>query len=156
MQIQDDFTAYNEEFLTGRYDCVDRIVLNGYFPLGQQGGGFRTWWRQLHGSDEKLNQKELQSMAGRFSRRVHVWAKKNAIPVIHCKPRERKHELAEKYFPQDPKYKGLFLILVAKAPSLLWNVTISNNGHPHLGCKSRLLETMRKSEKVRDNFFSLC
>ncbi|MCD6293420.1 MAG: transposase [Deltaproteobacteria bacterium] len=30
--------------------------------------------------------------------------------IIHCKPRERKHELAEKYLPQDPKYKGLFLI----------------------------------------------
>jgi len=136
MQIQDDFTAYNEEFLAGRYDCVDRIVLNGYFPLGQQGGGFRTWWRQLHGSDDKLNQKELQSMAGRFSRRAHAWAKKNAVPIIHCKPGERKHELADKYLPQDPEYKGLFLILVAKAPALLWNVTISNNGQPHLSRKT--------------------
>ena len=82
MQIQDDFTSYNQELLSGRYDCIDRIVLNGYFPLGQQGGGFRTWWRQLHGSDDKLNQKELQSMAGRFSRRVHARAKKSAIPKI--------------------------------------------------------------------------
>ena len=136
MQTQDDFTSYNQDLLSGRYDCVDRIVLNGYFPLGQQGGGFRTWWRQLHGSDEKLNQKELQSMAGRFSRRVHAWAKKNTVPIIHCKPGERKHELAEKYFPQDPKFKGLFLILVAKAPALLWNVTISNNGQPHLSRKT--------------------
>ena len=136
MQIQDDFTAYNEEFLDGRYDCVDRIVLDGYFPLGQQGGGFRTWWRQLHGSDEKLNQKELQNMAGRFSRRLHAWAKKNAVPIIHCKPGERKHELAEKYLPQDLKYKGLFLILVAKSPALVWEVAISNNGQPHLSRKT--------------------
>lgn len=132
MQIQDDFTCYNQDLLAGRYDCVDRIVLNGYFPLGQQGGGFRTWWRQLHGSDDKLTQNELQSMAGRFSRRVHAWAKKNDVPIIHCAPAERKHKLAETFLPQDPKYKGLFLILVAKAPALVWNVAISNNGQPHL------------------------
>lgn len=136
MEIQDDFTSYNEEFLAGRYDCVDRIVLNGYFPLGQQGGGFRTWWRQLNGSDDNLNQSELQRMAGRFSRRVHAWAKKKGVPIIHCAPGTRKHELAEKYLPQDPTYKGLFLILVAKAPALVWNVTISKNGQPHLERKT--------------------
>ena len=39
-QIQDDFTSYNQELLAGRYDCVDRIVLNGYFPHScRQGAG---------------------------------------------------------------------------------------------------------------------
>lgn len=136
MKTQDDFTSYNQEFLAGRYDCVDRIVLNGYFPLGQQGGGFRTWWRQLHGSDEKLNQNELQRMAGKFSRRLRGWAKKNGLPVIYCKPGERKHELAENHLPKDPKFRGIFLILVAKAPALVWDVTISNNGQPHLSRKT--------------------
>lgn len=103
MQIKDDFTSYNQEFLAGRYDCVDRIVLNGCFPLGQQGGGFRTWWRQLYGCDDNLNQSQLQQMAGRFSRRVHGWAKKNDVPIIHCTPGTRKHELAEAYLPQDLK-----------------------------------------------------
>jgi len=51
MERDDDFTEYHQGLLEGRYDCVDRIVLNGYFPLGQQGGGFRYWWRQLTGSD---------------------------------------------------------------------------------------------------------
>ncbi|MBO3713588.1 MAG: hypothetical protein J5X23_01015 [Candidatus Accumulibacter sp.] len=36
MKQPDDLSAYYEELLEGRYDCVDRIVLNGYFPLGQQ------------------------------------------------------------------------------------------------------------------------
>jgi len=39
---KDDFTEYYEELLDGHYDCVDRIVLNGYFPLGQQGADFAT------------------------------------------------------------------------------------------------------------------
>ena len=32
MEHIDDFSAYHDELLDGRYDCVDRIVLNGYFP----------------------------------------------------------------------------------------------------------------------------
>jgi len=56
MKQPDDLSAYYEEHLEGRYDCVDRIVLNGYFPLGQQGGAFRTWWRALTGSDAQCSQ----------------------------------------------------------------------------------------------------
>ena len=95
MQHLDDFSTYYDELLEGRYDCIDRIVLNGYFPLGQQGGGFRTRWRQLTGSDATLDQVHLQRMAGHFSHRVHGWAKKEGIPLIHCAPGIRKHELAE-------------------------------------------------------------
>ncbi len=132
MQNLDDFSTYYDELLEGRYDCIDRIVLNGYFPLGQQGGGFRTWWRQLTGSDATLDQVHLQRMAGRFSRRVHGWAKKEGIPLIHCVPGERKHELAEQYLPSNPDYQGLFLILVAKAPGLVWEVKHNPKGVPHL------------------------
>ena len=64
MHTQDDFTLYHKDLLDGHYDCVDRIVLNGYFPMGQQGGGFRTWWRNLNGCDDNLDQKHLQQMAG--------------------------------------------------------------------------------------------
>ncbi len=136
MEQADDFSAYNKELLEGRYDCVDRIVLNGYFPLGQQGGGFRTWWRQLTGSDAGLDQEHLLRMAGRFSRRVHAWAGQHAVPIIHCAPDERKHELAEKYLPGDPEFRGLFLILVAKAPALVWEVKLGKTGVPHLQRKT--------------------
>ena len=136
MHTLDDFTLYHKDLLDGHYDCVDRIVLNGYFPMGQQGGGFRTWWRNLYGSDEHLDQKHLRKMAGRFSRRLRGWAKKNAVPVIYCPPKTRKHELAQTYLPQDPHYQGLFLILVAKAPGLVWKVTQSQNGQPHLQRKT--------------------
>ncbi len=126
------FLCYHEELLDGRYDCVDRIVLNGYFSLGQQGGGFRTWWRQLTGSDETLDQAHLQRMAGRFSRHVHGWARSHGVPLIHCAAGVRKHELAEQHLPQEPDYCGLFLILVAKAPGLVWEVKRSERGVPHL------------------------
>ena len=34
------------DLLTGSYDCVDRIVLNAYFSIGHNPGGFRCWWRR--------------------------------------------------------------------------------------------------------------
>jgi hypothetical protein len=138
MQQQDNFSLYYQKLLDGRYDCVDRIVLNGYFPLGQQAGGFRTWWRKLNGCDDNLDQQQLQKMAGRFSRRLRGWAQKKAVPVIYCAPGTRKHELAESYLPQDPHYQGVFLILVAKAPGLVWKVTKTKNGQPHLERKTPL------------------
>jgi len=116
MEQPDDFSAYYEDLLEGRYDCPDRLVLNGYCSLGQTGGGFRTWWRRLTGSDETLDQAHLLDLAGRFSRRVHAFAKSHRIRLIHCAPGTRKHELAEQHRPADPKFTGLFLILVAKAP----------------------------------------
>jgi len=47
--VADDFTERYRDLLTGWYDCVDRIVLNAYYPMGSTAGGFRTWWRRLIG-----------------------------------------------------------------------------------------------------------
>lgn len=96
------------DLLTGQYDCMDRIILTAYFPLACGPGGFRTWWRSLEGSDDTLDNAHLMRMAGRFSRRVRGWAKKENIPVIDCTAKERKHELAESHLPADPKHAGIF------------------------------------------------
>jgi hypothetical protein len=43
MKQDDDFSDYYRELLEGRYDCPDRIVLNGYFALGgRRVAGFAT------------------------------------------------------------------------------------------------------------------
>ena len=42
----DEFSLRYSDLVTGSYDCVDRIVLNAFFPLGHNPGGFRTWWRR--------------------------------------------------------------------------------------------------------------
>ena len=74
MLSSDSFSQGHRELLEDGYDVVDRLVLNAYFALGQSAGGFRTWWRRLHGSDETLDNTHLMRMAGRFSRRVRGWA----------------------------------------------------------------------------------
>jgi len=126
--MPDEFSAYYAGFLDGVYDCVDRLVLNAYFRLGQSAGGFRTWWRNLYGSDNDLDNAHLMRMAGRFSRRVHAHAKAHQIPIIHCDRNERKHEIAEQYLPPEPDFVGLFLILVGRAPAPVWDVQCSKSG----------------------------
>jgi hypothetical protein len=87
--MADDFTERHRDLLTGWYDCVDRIVLNAYYPMGNTAGGFRTWWRRLVGgsdaeADAVLDNAHLMRLAGRYARRVRAWAAGNAVPVIDC------------------------------------------------------------------------
>lgn len=117
------------DLLAGNYDCVDRIVLNAYFPLGHSPGGFRVWWRRWHDdSDESLDNAHLMRLAGRFSRRVRAFAKANDIPVIDCTREDRKHRIAEDYLTTHQVAVGVFLILVARAPATVWEVRRSSAG----------------------------
>lgn len=124
----DEFTAHYSQVLDGIYDCVDRIVLNAYFQMGQSPGGFRTWWRSLYGSDDNLDNAHLMRMAGRLSRRVRAYAQAHQIPLIDCARGERKHKTAEPYIPQEPRRLGVFLILVGRAPAVVWDIERSKNG----------------------------
>src|SRR4029077_3623643 len=122
MLANDTLNSAYAELLDGRYDCVDRIILNAYFSMGCSPGGFRTWWRALFGSDDNLDNTHLMRLAGRFSRRVRGWAKSNGVPVIDCPTGERKHQIAAEHLPKDPKQTGIFLILVGRAPAPVWDI----------------------------------
>jgi hypothetical protein len=122
MVATDPLSLAYADLLVGQYDCVDRIILNAYFPFACSAGGFRLWWRSLEGSDDTLDNAHLMRLAGRFSRCVRGWAKKENIPVIDCAAGERKHNLAEEHLPTDPQRTGIFLILVNRAPAPIWDV----------------------------------
>jgi hypothetical protein len=126
--VADDFCERYGDLLTGSYDCVDRVVLNAYFPLGHNPGGFRCWWRRLHGDDDDLDNTHLMRFAGRFARRVKAWAAANGVPVIYCKAGERKHQIAEEHLAaHPPSGPGVFLVLAAKAPASVWEVRRSQS-----------------------------
>jgi hypothetical protein len=127
--MPDQLSEHYRDLLEASYDCVDRIVLNAYFDVGMSPGGFRYWWRLLTGSDENLDTEHLMRLAGRFSRRLRAYAAANGIPVVDCAPGEQKHKLAEKQLAAAGENKpGLFLILVAKAPALVWEVQKTKSG----------------------------
>jgi len=52
--VADDFAERYGDLLTGSYDCVDPVVLNGFFPAGHNPGGFRCWWRRRHGAPPRV------------------------------------------------------------------------------------------------------
>ena len=128
MKNKDKLIKHYDEILEGTYDCVDRIVLNGYFIQGCIPGGFRNWFRTLHGSDNNLNNTTLMRMAGRFSRRVQAFCKAKKIPLIYFKSGERKHEEAEELLPQDKNFTGIFAIFVARAQGSVWDIKEFDNG----------------------------
>ncbi|HUZ57852.1 MAG TPA: hypothetical protein VMU83_03630, partial [Hanamia sp.] len=122
MKFKDKFSEHYADFLSGQYDCIDRIVLNAYYPKLLNGGGLRDWWRLLYGNDSGLNTAALMNIAGVMSKRVQAYCKKNNIPFVHYQTGERKHEDAEKLVPTESAFEGIFAIFCSRAPSLLWEV----------------------------------
>lgn len=129
MNDLDEFTQYHAELLEGRYDCMDRLVLNAYFPVGMTGGGLRSWWRLLRGDDSQLDDARLREMAGTFSRRLSAFCDKQKIPLIEAQAGERKHELAAAHLPKDKNFSGLFLVITGNAPAPVWEVKRHAAGH---------------------------
>jgi hypothetical protein len=140
--VADDFASRYGNLLTASYDCVDRIVLSAIFGMGHSPGGFRTWWRALHGgSDDQLDDAHLIRMAGRFARRLKAWGQANGVPVIYCTAGQRKHRVADAYLAAcPPAGPGVFLVLAAKAPATVWKVKRSARG--------RIVNLEKKSEYV--------
>jgi hypothetical protein len=149
MNPTDELSSYYAELLEGSYDCVDRVVLNAYFPMGQTGGGLRTWWRQLHGSDANLNDGQLRDMAGTLSRRLRAYCARHQVPVIEAEAGQRKHELAEEHLPKDPKFRGLFLVITGNAPAPVWEVKRN--------ARNQIIEVQhrRKWPYVKHSYFHL-
>jgi hypothetical protein len=143
----DKLSSRYTDFLDGTYECIDRIVLNAYFQMGQKAPGFRTWWRQLEGSDEKLDNAHLMRMAGRLARRLRAHAKAHQIPVVECAAGERKYTIAEQYLPKAPNFVGVFAILVGRAPAPVWDVQRSKNG--------KIVKLERKTQYVNHYYFHI-
>jgi hypothetical protein len=131
----DPFCQYYSEFLDGTYDCVDRLVLNAYIPLLQSGGGFRQWWRLLNGNDDHLDNAHLMRFAGHFSRRVRAYATKNKIHIQDFDSREEKEDTVTAHMPGDAAFRGLFCILVNRAPAPVMEVKRSNGHITEIGKK---------------------
>ena len=98
-----------------------------------------------------LDDTHLMRMAGRFSRRLRARAKENHIPVVYSSPGERKHELASEHLATHETKPGLFLILVSKAPALVWEAPMTGTGKlGHLVIKKPWPYVNHCSSPIRD------
>jgi hypothetical protein len=123
----DGLSTLYQDLLSGSYDCVDRIVLNAYFRMGHDPGGFRLWWRQLTGSDATLDNAHVMRLAGRFGRRIRGYAKAHNVPVVNCSVGERKHDIAEEYLAKTTISQGLFLVLIGRAQAPVWDISANHH-----------------------------
>jgi hypothetical protein len=145
--MDDKLSIRLADFLTGGYDCVDRIVFNAYFQFGQAPAGFRLWWRQLEGSDDDLDNNHLMRMAGRLARRLRAHASAHNIPVVDCDTKERKDTVAAEHLPKEPGFVGLFAILVGRAPAPVLNVKKNKSG--------KIMNIERKTQYVNHYHFHI-
>jgi len=128
MKYTDSLSTHYAPLLEGEYDCVDRIVLNAYCPMLLNPGGVRNWYRLMEGDDKDMSNGTMMRYAGRFSRRVQSFCKKEGIPFVHFQTGERKHVEAEQLIPKDKNFAGFFAVFVSRAPSLLWDIKEFSNG----------------------------
>jgi hypothetical protein len=125
----DDFSTYLAQFLEGSYDCLDRITVNAFYQLGQTGGGIRSWWRKWKGSDKGLSDAGMKAVAGDFGRRVKAWCDKHRVPFVNCYAGEDKRQIAQSLLPKDPKFQGVFAVLVGRTSGPVWRVQLSPKGN---------------------------
>jgi hypothetical protein len=129
MENTDELSRHYAPILKGKYNCIDRIVLNAYCPMLLRPAGVRYWYRQLKGDDADLKTGGLMRIAGRISRRVQAYCKSNGIPFVHYDTGDRKHEDAAKLLPKDKDFTGIFAIFCSRAPGLLWEVKTFASGN---------------------------
>jgi hypothetical protein len=128
MKTPDAFAAYHAPLIEAAYDCVDRLVVNCYYRLGQAGGGFRTFWRQWKGNDSGLSGEALRQAAGDLARRLKAHCQRQGILWIECSAGDLKYQIAREHLPQDPAFRGVFAVLVGRAPAPLWEVRRNDRG----------------------------
>jgi hypothetical protein len=125
--MTDRLSTRYQDLLSGSYDCADRIVLNAYFRIGHDPGGFRVWWLVTDRIGSDARNTDLMRSACRFSRRIRGYAKAHGIPVIDCSAGQRKHDLAEEYLAKMTFTQGWFLVLVGRAQAPVWDVSAKHN-----------------------------
>lgn len=105
-------TAY-QPFVRFDYSSFDRLVIRGYVGLLQQPAGFVTWARRLI-PGQPITQSWLTSLARRFQKGVHRYAKERGIDIIPGLRWQRKHDLAEEFRRRLKPDDGVYLIIKAR------------------------------------------
>ncbi len=82
----DEFSLRYSDLVTGSYDSVDRIVLNAFFPLGHNPGGFRVWifLRQRGSAESKPSPNHTVTPAPKAPSLVNALMDGHQYLIEHC------------------------------------------------------------------------
>jgi len=95
-----------------RYDCLDRILLNGYVPRLHQ-SEWLIWFLSQHRGEALPRYEVLGAITRAFLRDLETFAAKQQIPVVHFERGQRKEAIAAPYF-QRARGEGVVLIGIAQ------------------------------------------
>src|ERR1039457_5218176 len=87
-----------------------------------------SFWRELKDNDSGLSGQALRQAAGDLSRRLKAHCQQQGILWIECGPDDLKYEIAREHRPKDPAFRGVFAVLVGRAPAPLWEVRRNGQG----------------------------
>jgi hypothetical protein len=88
----------------------------------------RTWRRFQAGGVQALSGQALRQAAGDLARRLKAHCHQHGILWIECGPGDLKYEIAREHRPKDPAFRGVFAVLVGRAPAPLWQVRRNGQG----------------------------
>src|ERR1700747_1671963 len=98
-----------------KYDCVDRIFLNGYLPKLQSPDQL-SWFLCQHRGQEIPRYALLGEMTASFIKGVQKMAEDGGIPVVHFERRQRKEAIARPHFAaaKRPGLEGVVIMGVSQ------------------------------------------
>jgi len=94
-------------------ECIDRLYLNGYIPKLQTPGQLVNFLCG-HRGNRIPSPALLGHMTQDFVRGVGAFAAQHKIPVVSFEPRDRKEEVARRYFDRFTGASGIVMIGVAQ------------------------------------------
>ncbi len=104
-----------DEHVTLRYECLDRIFLNGYVPRLQTAEGLARFLRSQPG-EEIPRYAILGERTARLNRQIERFAETNDVPLVHFERGQRKEAIAQPYFEAAEREgrEGVVLIGIAQ------------------------------------------
>jgi hypothetical protein len=105
-------TTLLDEHVVLKYECLDRLFLNGYLAKLQEPDQL-AWFLTGHRGEEIPRYAVLGEMTAGFLRAVEQLAEQRSIPVIHFERGQRKEEVAAPYFAAATR-EGVVMIGIAQ------------------------------------------
>jgi hypothetical protein len=101
------------DHITLNVDCIDRLYLNGYVPLLQRPQNL-WWFFTQHRQQPILSPVLLKRLSDSFVARIHGFAKRHNVPIVHFHKGQRKDDVARERLARHPTDEGVVLIGVAQ------------------------------------------
>jgi hypothetical protein len=101
------------DHVTLNLDCIDRLYLNGYVELLQRPQNL-WWFLHEHRGFAVVSPQLLKKMTDEFVERIHTFAQRGGVPVVHFDGKERKEEVARRHLARFKSDEGVVMIGVSQ------------------------------------------